>query len=73
MEIDKQEIEEMFLDWINGDASLYSFLIEYFYGDVEIEDPALRREMMYKWLKAAYQEGFEAGCWYNTASQEVQC
>lgn len=61
----------MFLDWIHSNCSPYSFLIEYFYGDIDLEDPALRREIMYKWLFAAYQEGFEAGSWYNTASQEV--
>lgn len=56
-----EEIEEFFLDWINSNCSAYTFLLEYFYDDVEIEDYVVRRDMMYKWLLAAYKEGFLAG------------
>jgi hypothetical protein len=53
-------VEEFFLDWINGNVSPYSFLIEYFYGDCEVDDLELRRNNLYQWLLAAFSEGWQA-------------
>lgn len=64
LSLSKEEIEEDFIDWINSNCSPYSFLIEYFYGDCEIQDNEERRAMMYKWLLAAYEEGFKNGQLY---------
>ena len=54
-------IEEHFLNWIDSNVSPYTFLSEYFYGDAETEDPQQRKDLMYKWLLAAYEEGYKCG------------
>ena len=38
---------------------------EYFYGDAETEDPQQRKDLMYKWLLAAYEEGYKCGIGIN--------
>ena len=53
-------IEDEFLSWIDGNVSPYSFMIEYFYGDCELENVTLRKELLYKWLLAAFSEGWHA-------------
>lgn len=52
--------EEAFLDWINSNAGPYSFLIEHFYGDCEVESIETRRDLLYKWMLAAFEEGWKA-------------
>jgi len=54
-------IEEHFLTWFNSNVSSYTFLSEYFYGDVEVNDEKSRKDLMYKWLLAAYEEGYKCG------------
>jgi len=54
-------IEEEFLSWLDGNVSPYSFLVEYFYGDCEVENVTLRKELLYKWMLAAFSEGWQAG------------
>ena len=46
-----------FETWFNDNMTPYTFRSEWFYGDVEIDDKELRKDMMYKWLLAAYEEG----------------
>ena len=53
-----------FETWFNDNMTPYTFRSEWFYGDVEIDDKELRKDMMYKWLLAAYEEG---------CKNEVQC
>lgn len=52
--------EEAFLDWINSNCGPYSFLIEHFYGDCEVESIEARRDSLYKWMLAAFEEGWKA-------------
>ena len=46
-----------FETWFNDNMTTYTFRSEWFYGDVEIDDKEVRKDMMYKWLLAAYEEG----------------
>lgn len=46
-----------FETWFTDNMTPYTFRSEWFYGDVEIDDKELRKDMMYKWLLAAYEEG----------------
>ena len=62
-------IEEHFLNWINSNVSPYTFLSEYFYGDVEVTDDKSRKDLMYKWLFAAYEEGYKCGREYEIAKE----
>ena len=62
-------IEEHFLNWIDSNVSPYTFLSEYFYGDVEVTDEKSRKDLMYKWLLAAYEEGYKCGREYDIAKE----
>lgn len=53
-------IEEAFLDWITGNNGPYSFLIESFYGDCEVESVKMRKDLLYKWMFASFEEGWKA-------------
>lgn len=53
-------MNEDFQNWFDSNVSPWTFLSEYFYGDCEIEDKEKRKDMMYKWLLAAYEEGYKA-------------
>lgn len=52
--------EEAFLDWINSNVGPYSFLIEHFYTDCENESAKIRKDLLYKWMLAAFEEGWNA-------------
>ena len=64
-------IEEHFLNWIDSNVSPYTFLSEYFYGDVEVTDEKSRKDLMYKWLLAAYEEGYKCGKDINQIAKEL--
>lgn len=53
-------MNEDFQNWFDSNVSPWTFLSEYFYGDCEIEDKEKRKDIMYKWLLAAYEEGYKA-------------
>jgi hypothetical protein len=63
------EAEEGFVKWFNDFYGRFSFRAEYFYEDCEVEDEKTRKDLMYKWLHAAYvaayavayEEGFHEG------------
>lgn len=58
--ISMSNMEEAFLDWINGNAGPYSFLIEHFYTDCETESTEVRRDLLYKWMLASFEQGWKA-------------
>lgn len=47
-----------FDDWFHC-LEGFAFRSEYFYGDVENPDEQKRKDLMYWWLKAAYDQGVE--------------
>lgn len=61
MKLFDTEHYEDFQTWFNDNMSPYTFRSEWFYGDVEIDDKELRKNMMYKWLISAYEEGYNCG------------
>ena len=54
-------IEEGFVDWFNGNYCEFSFRSEWFYGDCEVEDEKTRKDLLYKWIHAAFVAGYEKG------------
>ncbi len=53
------DVEDGFLEWFNGDYGEFSIRSEWFFGDCEVEDEKTRKDLMYKWLHAAYCSGYE--------------
>jgi hypothetical protein len=47
-----------FDDWFNSLGG-FAFRSEYFYGDVKHPDEKKREDLMYRWVKAAYDQGVE--------------
>lgn len=55
------DAEDGFVDWFNGDYGSYSLRSEWFFGDCEVEDEKTRKDLLYKWIHAAYIAGYERG------------
>ena len=53
--------EDGFVEWFDGEYGPYSCRCEWFYGDCEVEDEKTRKDLMYKWIHAAYCAGYEQG------------
>jgi hypothetical protein len=53
-----------FDDWFNS-LEGFAFRSEYFYGDVETPDEQKRKNSMYLWLKASYDQGVEDSSKYQ--------
>jgi len=51
-------VEEGFVDWFNGSYGSYSLRSEWFFGDCEVEDEKTRKDLLYKWIHAAYIAGY---------------
>lgn len=52
--------KEAFLGWINSNVGPYSFLVEHFFTDCETESIEARKKLLYKWILAAFEEGWNA-------------
>ena len=65
----EENAEVGFLEWFNGNYGNFSCRSEWFYGDCEVEDEKTRKDLMYRWIHAAfsyaYQKGFEAGKYWE--------
>lgn len=53
------DIEEGFVEWFNGDYGEFSIRSEWFFGDCEVKDEKTRKDLLYKWIHAAYCSGYE--------------
>ena len=54
--------EIAFNAWFNDDSyGPYSYRCEWFFGDCEVEDVNTRKDLLYKWIRAAYNAGYEEG------------
>ncbi len=53
------DIEEGFVEWFNGDYGEFSMRSEWFFGDCEVGDVKTRKDLLYKWIHAAYNAGYE--------------
>jgi len=56
---DDAEIE--FQEWFNDFYGDFSFRSEHFFGDCEVKDEKALKDLMYKWIHAAFVTGFEQG------------
>ena len=61
--------EEGFVDWFTDFYGPYSLRSEWFHGDCEEQDENQRKEIMRKWIHAAYVAGYERG-FYEAALDE---
>ena len=53
-------VELGFNAWFNDDTyGPYSYRCEWFFGDCEVEDVKTRKDLLYKWIHAAYCAGYE--------------
>jgi hypothetical protein len=65
----EKQINEEFDEWFNDFYGPFSFRIEYFYEDLEVEDVETRRELLRKWMIASFHEGYVRGM-YNALEQQ---
>ena len=65
----EDEIQKEFENWFNDFYGRFSFRVEHFYEDCEVEDVKLRRELLRKWMVASFHEGYERGM-YNLQEQQ---
>lgn len=65
VEIDgiKDENAEVGFDkWFNEDLyGKFSSRSEWFYGDCEVKNEKIRKDLVYNWVRAAYLSGYEIG------------
>jgi hypothetical protein len=59
----KESTEIAFQEWFNDFHGSFSLRSEWFFGDCEVGDENTRKDLMYRWLHAAYVAG------YNTRSK----
>ena len=59
----KMKVEENaevgFLEWFNGNYGKFSCRSEWFYGDCEVKDEKIRKDLVYNWVRSAYLSGYE--------------
>ena len=64
------DAEIQFQEWFNDFYGDFSFRSEYFYGDCEVKDEKTLKDIMYKWIHAAFVTGFERGRTPDELAQE---
>ena len=58
----KNENAEVGFDkWFNGNYGKFSCRSEWFYGDCEVKDEKIRKDLVYNWVRSAYLSGYELG------------
>ena len=65
LEVKEMTHEEMlevgFEEWFNGNYGKFSCRSEWFYGDCEVKDEKIRKDLVYNWVRSAYMSGYEMG------------
>jgi hypothetical protein len=56
-----EDVENGFVEWFNSSYGSYSLRSEWFFGDCEVEDEKTRKDILYKWIHAAYVAGYSQG------------
>ena len=58
----KDENAEVGFDkWFNGNYGKFSCRSEWFYGDCEVKNEKMRKDLLYNWVRSAYMSGYEMG------------
>ena len=60
-EIKDENAEVAFEKWFNGNYGKFSCRSEWFYGDCEVKDEKIRKDLVYNWVRSAYMSGYELG------------
>ena len=47
--------------WFTGNYGKFSSRSEWFYGDCEVKDEKIRKDLLYNWVRSAYMSGYELG------------
>lgn len=67
----ENEINEEFNKWFQEDLyGPFSFRAEHFYGDCEVEDVKTRKDLMQKWVYAAFYEGYNRGMYRKLEEEQ---
>ena len=60
--IKNENAEVAFVEWFNEDLyGKFSCRSEWFYGDCEVKDEKIRKDLLYNWVRSAYLSGYELG------------
>ena len=57
----EENAEVGFEEWFNGNYGKFSCRSEWFYGDCEVKDEKIRKDLVYNWVRSAYMSGYEMG------------
>ena len=57
----EENAEVGFEEWFNGNYGEFSSRSEWFYGDCEVKDKKIRKDLVYNWVRSAYLSGYELG------------
>ena len=57
----EEMLEVAFDKWFNGNYGKFSCRSEWFYGDCEVKDEKIRKDLVYNWVRAAFLSGYELG------------
>ena len=57
----EEMLEVAFDKWFNGNYGKFSCRSEWFYGDCEVKDEKIRKDLVYNWVRSAYLSGYEMG------------
>ena len=60
-EIKDENAEVGFEKWFTGNYGKFSCRSEWFYGDCEVKDEKIRKDLVYNWVRSAYMSGYELG------------
>ena len=60
-EIKDENAEVGFDKWFTGNYGKFSCRSEWFYGDCEVKDEKIRKDLLYNWVRSAYMSGYEMG------------
>jgi hypothetical protein len=66
------EIEKEFENWFNDFYGRFSFRVEHFYEDCEVEDVKTRRELLRKWMVTSFHEGYERGMYKKLEEEQSE-
>ena len=59
--IKDENAEVGFEEWFTGNYGKFSCRSEWFYGDCEVKDEKIRKDLLYNWVRSAYMCGYELG------------
>jgi hypothetical protein len=59
--IKNENAEVGFEEWFTGNYGKFSCRSEWFYGDCEVKDEKIRKDLVYNWVRSAYVSGYEHG------------